>query len=199
MTDENAPKRAKPNRKKKPPRLRREEVARLIEIPSRRYKTGIRNRAIIVLLWRSGLRCSEMLDLTPRDIDYERGIVSVIDGKGGKDRDVYIDFATIEIVKQWLAVKPRSRNIFCTLKGGRLSSAYIREMLARYGAKAEIPMRVRPHLLRHTFASEYLEDGGTLLELQVQLGHARLETTTIYAHHSNVRMRKWANGREWTN
>ena len=184
--------------KKKPPRLRRDEVQRLLAIPSRRYKTGIRNRAIIALLWRSGLRCSEMLNLTPRDLDAERGIVSVIDGKGGKDRDVYVDFATVEIIKQWLAVKPRSRHIFCTLKGGRLTDAYIREMLARYGAKAEIPMRVRPHLLRHTFASEFLEDGGTLLELQAQLGHARLETTTIYAHHSNVRMRRWANQRTWS-
>lgn len=195
---EPAQKRPKTNRKKKPPRLRREEVARLIEIPSRRYKTGIRNRAIIVLLWRSGLRCSEMLNLTLRDLDPDRGIVSVIDGKGGKDRDVYIDFATVEIIRAWLAVKPRSNYIFCTLKGGRLSSAYIREMLARYGARAEITMRVRPHLLRHTFASEYLEDGGTILELKAQLGHSRLETTEIYAHHSNVRMRKWANGREWT-
>jgi len=198
MTDESAPKRATPNRKKKPPRLRREEVARLIEIPSRRYKTGIRNRAMIVLLWRSGLRCAELLNLTPRDIDYERGTVNVVAGKGDKDRLVVIDFAACEVVKQWLAVKPRSKHLFCTLKGGQLSTAYIREMLARYGVKAEIPMRVRPHLLRHTHASEFLEDGGTLLELQIQLGHARIETTMIYAHHSNVRMRKWANAREWT-
>lgn len=183
--------------KKKPPRLRRDEVLRLIEVPSRRYKTGIRNRAIIVLLWRSGLRCSEMLGLTLRDLDLDRGIVSVIDGKGGKDRDVYVDLAAVETLKQWLAVKPRSNFVFCTLKGGQLKSAYIREMLARYGRKAGITIRVRPHLLRHTFASEFLEDGGTLLELQNQLGHARLETTTIYAHHSNVRMRKWANQREW--
>lgn len=183
--------------KKKPPRLRRDEVQRLLAIPSRRYKTGIRNRAIIALLWRSGLRCSELLNLTLRDLDFERGIVSVLDGKGGKDRDVYVDFATGEIVQQWLAVKPRSKHVFCTLKGGRLSDAYIREMLARCGEKAEIPMRVHPHLLRHTYASEFLEDGGTLLELQVQLGHARLDTTSIYAHHSNVRMRKWANQRTW--
>lgn len=184
--------------KKKPPRLRREEVQRLLAIPSRRYKTGIRNRAMIVLLWRSGLRCSEMLNLTLRDLDFERGIVSVIDGKGGKDRDVYVDFATVEIVKQWLAVKPRSKHIFCTLKGGRLSDSYVREMLARYGVKAGIEIRVRPHLLRHTFASEFLEDGGTLIELQVQLGHSRLDTTTIYAHHSNARVRRWANDRQWS-
>lgn len=168
-----------------------------MEMPSRRYKTGIRNRALIVFLWRSGLRCAEALSLTLRDLDFDRGIVSVINGKGGKDRDVYIDFAAIEVLKQWLAVKPRSNYVFCTLKGAKLTDSYVREMLARYGAKAGITIRVRPHLLRHTFASEFLEDGGTLLELQAALGHSRIETTMIYAHHSNARVRKWANARQW--
>lgn len=166
-------------------------------MPSRRYKTGIRNRAIIAVLWRAGVRCAELLALTPRDVDFERGIISVIDGKGGKDRTVFVDFTTLEVLQQWLAVKPRSKYLFCTLKGGQMRTAYIREMLARYGEKAEIPMRVRPHLLRHTYASEFLEDGGTLLELQAQLGHSRLETTAIYAHHSNARVRRWANERQW--
>jgi integrase/recombinase XerD len=181
--------------KKLPPRLTAEEVAALVAIPNRRYKTGARNRALIRFLYRTGLRCAEALAVRRRNLDLDLMQVTVIDGKGKKDRVVPFDSTTAEIIQGWLDVKPRSDYVFCTLTGGQVKDAYVREMLARYGAKAGIEIRCRPHLLRHTFASEFLEQGGTIIELQYLLGHSDPKTTMIYTHVSNARLRKWLNSR----
>lgn len=166
-------------------------MRRLLAVPNRRYKTGVRNRALLRLFWCSGLRCSEALNLTLRDFDFDKTEIRVNRGKGAKDRIVYTDRATAEIVRGWCDVKPRSNWIFCTLRGAQLKDAYVREMLARYGKKAGIAIRVHPHLLRHTYASEFLEvPGNTMIELQQQLGHEDLETTAIYSHVSNANLRR---------
>lgn len=143
------------------------------------------------LMVRAGLRCSEALDLRVRDVVLARHEVRVNKGKGGKDRVVWIDDATVEILQRWKDVRPRGGEyFFTTLKGGRLSTGHVREMVARRGRKAGIEIRVHPHLLRHSYASTALEDGVTLVELQQLLGHTRLETTSIYVHTANERLRK---------
>lgn len=142
------------------------------------------------LMVRAGLRCSEALDLKIRDVVLARHEIRVNEGKGGKDRIVWVDETTVELLQRWKDVRPRGGQFFfTTLKGTPLRSRDVREMVARRGRKAGIAIPVHPHLLRHTFASEFLEDGGTLVELQQLLGHERLDTTAIYAHLANERLR----------
>lgn len=173
-----------------PKRLTREEAARLLAVPNRRAPTGVRNRALLRLLYRAGLRCSEALELRPRDVQLTRNEIRVNSGKGDKDRVVYIDAGSAEILDRWRAIRPRSEWFFCTLQGGRLNDGYVRAMCARYGRRAGLDLRVHPHLLRHTFATELLEDGYTVVEVQQLLGHADLETTAIYLHVSNESLRR---------
>jgi site-specific recombinase XerD len=139
--------------------------------------------------YRAGLRCAEALALRTRDVQLARHELRVNAGKGGRDRVVWIDEATEEILTRWKEVRPSSEWFFCTLAGGQLAAADVRKMMARRGRKAGIELRVHPHLLRHSFASELLEDGVSLVEAQALLGHKRLETTAIYAHIANERLR----------
>jgi site-specific recombinase XerD len=143
------------------------------------------------LMYRAGLRCAEALALTPRDIVLARHEVRVNKGKGAKDRVLWVDDATVELVARWKDVRPPSEVLFSTLKGAPLRDRDVREMIARRGRKAGIEIPVHPHLLRHSFASEFLEDGGSLVELQRLLGHERLETTSIYAHVADERLRRF--------
>jgi integrase/recombinase XerD len=165
-----------------PQRLTRDEAARLLAQPSRRYPTGIRNRALLRVLYRGALRCSESLDLRVRDVNLERAEIRVNAGKGDKDRVVWIDSTTAEILQAWKLVRPSSEFFFSTLAGSRLDDGYVRTMVARYGRKAGIELRCHPHLLRHTCATELLEEGYSVIEVQKLLGHEDLETTSIYLH-----------------
>src|SRR5438105_8165507 len=115
-------------KQKLPQRLTREEAAALIAQPNRRYPTGIRNRALLRLLYRSGLRCSEALNLRLRDVDLARGEIRVWQGKGERDRRVWIDDATIEMLALWRHRRPKSEWFFCTLHGGKLDDRYVRRM-----------------------------------------------------------------------
>ena len=131
------------------------EVGALRAACSRRASTGIRNRALIVLLWRSGLRCAEALDLRVRDVDRQASVVKVMRGKGGKTRTVPIDAGAVEVLEEWLAERKRVRvpggsTLFCTLQGGRLDTSYVRRMLPRLAKRAGIERRVHAHMLRHT-------------------------------------------------
>jgi site-specific recombinase XerD len=161
------------------------EVGALRAACSRRASTGVRNRALIVLLWRSGLRCSEALDLRVRDVDRQGSVVKVMRGKGGKTRTVPIDAGAIEVLEEWLAERKRVRvpggsTLFCTLQGGRLDTSYVRRMLPRLAKRAGIERRVHAHMLRHTFAAELAREGVTMPMIQRLLGHANLVTTSRY-------------------
>ncbi len=164
--------------------------------PNRRYPTGVRDRALLRLMYRAGLRCAEALALRPRDVVLARNEIRVNHGKGGKDRVVWIDQATVEILERWRERRPPGEFFFCTLQGAKLRDRDVREMVARRGRKAGIAIPVHPHLLRHTFASEFLEDGGTLPELKELLGHEDLRTTAIYSHLANERVRQLLIARE---
>lgn len=141
-------------------------------------------------MYRTGLRCAEALALRPRDVVMARLEVRVNAGKGDKDRIVWFDTTTAEYLERWRDVRPASEFLFCTLTGGVLRDRDVRAMMARRGLKAGIAIPVHPHLLRHTFASEYLEDGGTEAELQALLGHSDRRTTAIYTHLANERVRQ---------
>ena len=103
-------------------------------------------------------------------------------GKGDKDRVVWVDRTTVEVLDRWKAIRPRSDWFFCTLDGRQLDDSHIRHMVARRGRKAGIEVRCHPHMLRHSYASELLEDGYSIVEVQKLLGHEDLETTSLYLH-----------------
>src|SRR5581483_12449884 len=102
--------------------------------PNPRYPTGVRDRALLRLYYRAGLRCSEALALRPRDINLAKCEVTVWKGKGDKDRVVWFDSTTAEILDRWRAIRPRSDWFFCTLAGGQVHDSHVRHMVARRGA-----------------------------------------------------------------
>jgi site-specific recombinase XerD len=163
--------------------------------------TGVRNRALIALLWRSGLRIEEALTLDVKDVDLDLGVVHVLRGKGRKRRAVPIDRPAARLVSAWLVVRgellaeradPELAGVgrgplFCVLTrptvGRRMHSACVRETLKDLARKARIERRVHPHGLRHTFASEvYFHEGAVMADVQLALGHAHASTTDRYIH-----------------
>lgn len=172
--------------------LTREEVGLLLGACSRRSPTGVRNRALIVVMWRSGLRVAEALALKPADVDVKSGTIRVLHGKGDRARTVGIDSTAVDVIDRWIAVRrglrvPASGPLFCVVseptRGGPLASAYVREMLKHLARKAGVEKRVHPHGLRHTHASELAREGVPVHYIKRQLGHSSLAITERYIDH----------------
>ena len=166
------------------------EVEALMRACSRRGSSGIRNRALICLLWRAGLRISEALALKPKDIDRDAGTIRILHGKGDKARTVGIDAGALAVLDAWLTRRKdlglNGRHpVFCTLKGKRVESSYVRKVLPKLAEKAGIEKRVHPHGLRHTHASELRTEGVDVGVISKQLGHASIATTSRYLDHVN--------------
>jgi site-specific recombinase XerD len=168
--------------------LTEDEVKSLIRACSNRAPTGLRNRALITILYRAGLRLSEALDLKPKDIDADAGTVTVLHGKGDKRRVVGLDPGSMAIVLRWVdrrrqyGLTGRSP-LFCTLQGRALHASYVRTLLHRLGKKAGIEKRVHPHGLRHSMSYELMFEGVPVPVIQQQLGHTSLATTQRYLDH----------------
>lgn len=184
-----------------------DEVGLLISGCSRGSATGLRNRALIVVLWRSGLRISEALALLPGDLDHDAHTVLVRCGKGSKTRRVGIDSRALEYVRQWekarekLGVTPHEP-LFCTIAapvtGGPLRSPYVRMLLKRLAVEAGITKRVHPHGLRHSLACDLSREKVPLALIQRQLGHSNPGTTGIYLQGiSNTEVVEAMSVREW--
>ena len=150
--------------------------------------TGIRNRALITVMYRGGLRLGEALALKPKDIDPKQGTITVLHGKGDRRRTVGMDAVAMGVVMRWverrkaLGLTGRSP-LFCTLAGKPLKPSYVRTLLPRLAEKAAIEKRVHPHGLRHTMAFELMMEGVPVPVIQRQLGHASLATTDRYLSH----------------
>jgi len=138
--------------KKLPKTLTKEEVLKLLSRPNKKTPTSLRNRCIMQLMYRAGLRESEIINLSPKDIEWNEGIVRVCKGKVAKDRVLYLDEHTLDLLCLWNERRPGGRYFFSTLKGKKLNDRYIRQFVERYGQKAGIEKHVNPHMLRHTFA-----------------------------------------------
>jgi site-specific recombinase XerD len=167
--------------------LTEDEVMALLNRCSTRAPTGIRNRALIAVLYRCGLRISEALDLRVSDVDARKGTVRVLHGKGNKARTVGIDAGGLAMVQRWADVRAsrgiKRGNLFCTLEGARVSDRYVRDMLKRLAAKAGIDKRVHPHGLRHTHFSELAEEGVPINVISKQAGHSNSAVTARYIDH----------------
>jgi site-specific recombinase XerD len=167
-----------------PEPLTTDECLKLLNACSPHCPSGLRNRALIIVLWRGGLRIKEALSLHARDID--NGVIRIRNGKGGKARTVAIDDQAQAHLSTWLECRKRLNiqgNVFCTLKGKSLISAYCRNLFKRLGRKAGIAKRVHPHGLRHTFASGLADEKIDIRVIQKALGHSSLQTTARYIDH----------------
>jgi integrase/recombinase XerD len=163
-----------------------EDVRRLLEAPDDGSPTGIRDRAILELLYGSGLRISELTGLDVDDLDLEEGSVRVL-GKGGKEREVPLGSFGRDAVGAYLtrgrpalATAATRGAVFLNARGGRLSRQSCARLLGRYVRLAGIERRVTLHTLRHSFATHLLEGGADVRVVQELLGHASVATTQIY-------------------
>ncbi len=161
------------------------DVEALIRACSRRAPTGVRNRALIALAWRSGLRIGEVLALRVKDIDLDGGTLIVQHGKGDKRRVVGLDAGTAALLTRWLDVRRnlgvsgRAR-VFCTLRGKEIDQSYVRHLLPRLAKKARIEKRVHAHALRHAYAVELEREGAPLSSIRDLLGHSSVSVTDRY-------------------
>jgi site-specific recombinase XerD len=184
--------------------LTNEEIELLMRQCSRRAPTGVRNRALIAVLWRCGLRIGEALALAVKDLDPDSGTLVVQRGKGGKRRVVGVDAGTVALLGRWLEVRlrrgiPGGGPLFCTLAGRPVGQSYIRHLLPRLARKAGIERRVHAHGLRHAFAVDLVRAGTPLFIVRDALGHASIATTQTYVSRVSgheaveaMRNREWA-------
>ena len=172
--------------------LRLEEVERLLEQPNLSTPLGMRDRAMLEVLYSTGLRVSELVGLRVSDLEMRMGCVRCV-GKGDKERLVPIGRKALAAVEQYLRdARPqllRARRpgpvvhfLFVNRLGGRLSRVGVWKILAAYGRRAGLRAPLTPHKLRHSFATHLLERGADLRSVQLMLGHADISTTQIYTH-----------------
>jgi integrase/recombinase XerD len=166
--------------------LPRDDVTRLLESPDPLTPAGIRDRAILELLYGAGLRISELVGLDVDELDLEEGSVRVM-GKGGKEREVPLGRMARESVGAYLNrarpvfASPTSRSaLFLNMRGGRLTRQSCARLLSTHVKAAGIDRRVTLHSLRHSFATHLLEGGADVRVVQELLGHASVATTQIY-------------------
>jgi len=171
-----------------------EELAAVLEAPDITTPTGMRDAAVLELLYASGLRVSELAGLRLTDLDLTQGQIIVM-GKGSKERLLPIHPAAVARIKTWLAsgrhvfVRPGSPDtVFLSARGNALSPDAIRRLFKRYLTQAGAATSLSPHAMRHTFATHMLEGGADLRTVQELLGHVALSTTQIYTHLSMKRL-----------
>lgn len=176
-----------------PQYLTTEEVERLLDSPDLTNHRGIRDKAMLEVMYASGLRVSELLALKREEVNFTRGIVK-IRGKGNKDRLIPIgDFALESLAFYMNQVRfhyeiKESRVIFLNRDGNPLTRQYFFKMIKAYAVEAGIEQNISPHSLRHAFATHLLENGAELRAVQAMLGHTNIATTEIYTHVSTKRI-----------
>lgn len=163
------------------------EVEAILALCSTRAPSGIRNRALLTLLYRSGLRISEALALRPSDIDLEKHSIRVLHGKGNKATTRGFHPSAVPALARWIDTRKargtKRGPLFCTLPGGAMDDEYVRQVLHRLGDRAGVEKRVHPHGLRHTFACELAEAGMPVTKISELLGHSSIAVTDRYLKH----------------
>ena len=171
-------------RKKLPEFLTQEEMRRLLQAPRIDTVMGLRDRALLCLLYASGIRASECAGLTEGEVDLE-GLTIRVMGKGGNERCIPLTKEAVQVLRQYRDARgPLSRrDAFFRSRGGRgLSRNAIYERVHHYGRKARIEKKLSPHRLRHTFATHLIQAGANLVEVRDLLGHRCITSTQIYLH-----------------
>jgi integrase/recombinase XerC len=170
--------------KRVPTHLDEADVARLLEMPGD-GETALRGRALLEMLYATGIRCSELVGLDVSEVDLETRMIRVL-GKGRKERIVPFGQRARAALEAYLPVRARARPredaLFVNARGGRLTDRSVRSLVAKRVRQVALARRISPHTLRHSFATHLLERGADLRSIQELLGHARLSTTQRYTH-----------------
>jgi len=162
-----------------------EQMSALLNVKGDSY-LSLRDRAIMELLYSSGLRLAELVNLDIHDVVSDDGTVRVL-GKGSKERIVPVGRYALDALAGWLRVRANLANgdepaLFVGTRGTRISRRTVQDMVRRRAVQAGLPKRVYPHLFRHSFATHMLESSGDLRGVQEMLGHADISTTQVYTH-----------------
>ena len=162
-----------------------DEIVSLIDAPRSDLKLGLRDRAILELLYATGIRVSELVALDEGKVNHKEGIIRVM-GKGKKERLVPFGSKAKEALEIYLDSKPEAqawqRPLFQNYRDGRLSARSVHRMVKKYAGKTALKKGLSPHSIRHTFATHLLESGADLRVIQELLGHSSLSTTQRYTH-----------------
>ncbi len=165
------------------------EAKKVIHAPNTKTILGYRDRAILEVLYSTGIRRAEVINLLLTDVDYQDGLVRVNSGKGNKDRVVPIGKIACRYIENYIkAIRPSlirdpyNNHLFLSMKGSRLSKSVVGEIVKRYGKKSKVKKNITPHTFRHTCATLMLRNKANIRHIQELLGHSSLESTQVYAH-----------------
>jgi integrase/recombinase XerD len=179
-----------------PKYLTTEEVDALLEQPDTSTPAGLRDKAMLELLYATGMRVSELVGVRSEDFDANLGVVRC-QGKGSKERLIPVGKSALRAIDNYLrrsrgvlAKNPEVRFLFLNRRGGRLSRVGFWKLLGRYGLKTGVAPRLTPHVVRHSFATHLLERGADLRSIQLMLGHSDISTTQIYTHVLKERLKQ---------
>ncbi|WP_240751553.1 site-specific tyrosine recombinase/integron integrase [Flagellimonas onchidii] len=168
----------RPRKEKRLPEvLSKKEIINIIE-----NTNNLKHRCIVELLYSSGLRRNELLELKPNDIDSKRMMVRIRQGKGNKDRLTILSKNTLDDLRRYYKEYRPKNYLFEGVRGNRYSSSSVLNIIVNAAKKAGINRRVTPHMLRHSFATHLLEKGTDIRHIQLLLGHGSTRTTEIYTH-----------------
>lgn len=165
----------------------------LLEIinESSKDKDGVRDRLIIEMLYATGVRVSELINIKINDIDFNNRRIIVL-GKGNKERIVYYGEYAEEVLKEYMKTHERKNHnyLFVNSRGGKLTDRGVRYIIDNIMSKLSVKTHVTPHVLRHTFATDMLNNGCDIKVVQELLGHSSLKATEIYTHVTNEHLKK---------
>ncbi|UXS74630.1 site-specific tyrosine recombinase XerD [Staphylococcus chromogenes] len=173
-----------------------DEIDLLLTTPETSKNNGYRDRTMLELLYATGIRVSELINIEVEDVNLLMGFVKVF-GKGNKERIIPLGETVIELLKTYIEnVRPQllkkqvTHTLFLNMQGKPLTRQGIWKIIKQTGAKAGIQKRLTPHTLRHSFATHLLENGADLRAVQEMLGHSDISTTQLYTHVSKTQIRK---------
>ncbi|MDP8298883.1 MAG: site-specific tyrosine recombinase XerD [Candidatus Tantalella remota] len=176
--------------------LNREEVEKLLSAPPNKGWMGVRDRAILELMYAAGLRVSEVKDLKKTSVNLDAGFVKCM-GKGGKERIVPIGKVAEKAIDRYIRTsrvklnkKTEDDHLFLSRLGKMISRQSLWKMIQKYATQSGIKKHITPHTLRHSFATHLLEGGADLMGVQEMLGHADISTTQVYTHVNKEKLRK---------